>query len=195
MTWSVNSPFTRCLLQPCHRRVLSSSKPSIIPCGGCVACFPIGRLLQRCSLPRRCWCATILIAWAPPLTLRLAREVKYHGGNQGFPKSYHLTPTDPIIATMPERSHQTVRIRGLPEKTVMADIHSLLLNRNIIVTASQAIVGLICDQAESTLKQTTVLFTSQQDRAAKVLASRRTNANSPAWIARQAVKGEQPWWR
>lgn len=70
---------------------------------------------------------------------------------------------------MPERSHQTVRIRGLPEKTVTADIHSFLLNRNIIVTASQAIVGPICDQAESCLKQTTVSFTSQQDCAAKVL--------------------------
>jgi hypothetical protein len=70
---------------------------------------------------------------------------------------------------MPERPHQTVRIRGLPERTVTADIHSFLLNRNVIATPSQAIVGPICDQAESTLKQTTVSFTSQQDCIAKVL--------------------------
>ena len=71
---------------------------------------------------------------------------------------------------MPNLQHQTVRIRGLPEKTTTADVHSFLLNRNIIATTSQAFVGPICDQNDSALKQTTVSFPSQMDCCAKILS-------------------------
>ena len=66
--------------------------------------------------------------------------------------------------------HQTVRLRNLPAKTVIADVHNFLIDKNIITTHAQASVGPICDQAESALKQTTVSLLVHPDYYSQVLA-------------------------